>query len=783
VVSEAVGALVQSELPAQTSLRDHGTHRLKDLVAPEHVFELVLDEAAYEQRPLRSLDSRLANLPQQLTTFVGRETELGEVRGLLEAHRLVTITGAGGIGKTRLAVQAASTLTPRFGDGVYFVDLAPTRDADRVLAVIAETLGVVDSGGVTLANLLAEYVGRREMLLVLDNLEQVLGAAPDVARLLGSCPVLRILVTSRAPLRVHGERAYPLEPLRVEHGESDSVALFVDRAADVGVLLDPADASVLESIIGICLRCDGIPLAIELAASRTRTFALPELAAALDDAPAFLVGRQRDGPDRHAALSSAIAWSEGLLTSDQRRMFAALSVFSGGFGIDAMAAVAAPLGLDQPTDDLEALVEHALVHRIDATPGQPARFTLYEPIRQFAAARLANSEDAAPTATAHAKWATAFLRDEVDRFAAGEGEDSLHRLRMERSNARAAMVWSLANDPDAALELALPVALAFDHIGDWADGLQLVLPVVTELPPQQSTVMVDALLGAARLSGQLCRYDEAEGLLARARDVAAILGDPTRQRTAAALLAGITSEVARYDESLRWAGEALELARQVGQDDAVAGALFRLAATESQVGSLDDARRHLQDALAIARSQRLQRLLASELAFVAALGGDIAEGWRLLERSKGPSGEHEAAANEHAQILETMGRLWMLEGELDRAEDALRRCLAEFDAIGDLFRTPTILELLAEVLAKRRDIQGAALLLGTAAAIRDATGAPVPTVDRQAFDRLTNDLESNPEAQLATMLARGRRGLMHLGRLTTWLAARGEAAAATVGSG
>ncbi|MDQ3937961.1 MAG: adenylate/guanylate cyclase domain-containing protein, partial [Chloroflexota bacterium] len=396
-----------SEPAAPATFIDLGQHRLKDLIEPEHLFQVVAPGLPTEFPPIRTIDTRPRRLPAQVTSFLGRENELAAVVRLIGEHRLLSLTGPGGSGKTRLAIAAADRALPAFEDGVFFVPLAPLRDPDMVAPTIATVVGVREAADRPLLATLLDYLATRRLLLALDNFEHLLDGSRVVGQLLEAAPGVRALVTSRKVLHLYGEREYPVPPLPLPDpaGElprlaaNPAVALFLDRAAAVkpDFALTSATAG---PVAEICRRVDGLPLPIELAAARMRILSAEELARRLTNRLSALVGGPADLPDRQRTLRGTIEWSHDLLNEPQRRMFARLSVFDGGWTVDAAEAVTAEgLGGD-PLALLEQLVDQSLVRR----PTQEvARFEMLETIREYAAERLADSGDDPEMQRRHAR--------------------------------------------------------------------------------------------------------------------------------------------------------------------------------------------------------------------------------------------------------------------------------------------------------------------------------------------------------------------------------------------
>ena len=388
VISLAACELVGDGLPEGVTLRDLGERRLKDLIRPERVFQLVSANLASEFPPLRTLDARPNNLPAQTTAFVGREAEIGAIKAQLrDANvRLLTLSGPGGTGKTRLAIQAAADLIDAYEHGGFFVPLAALTDAALVAQAIAQVFDIREAAGSALKDLLKEHLRTKQLLLVLDNFEQVVDAAPLVAELLSAAPRLNVLVTSREVLRVAGEKEYPLQPLALpdtrclpaidQLAKNEAVALFVERAAAAksGFALSDENAA---AIAQICVRLDGLPLAIELAAARVRILPPRRMLAELSDRLKFLVSGARDLPARQKTLRGAIDWSHELLKASEQALFRRLSVFVGGATFEAIGAICHAEGDPDLLETVESLVGKSLLRQAEIG-GEP-RFSMWRP--------------------------------------------------------------------------------------------------------------------------------------------------------------------------------------------------------------------------------------------------------------------------------------------------------------------------------------------------------------------------------------------------------------------
>jgi predicted ATPase len=495
LVSEATSYLIANDLPAGVGLRGLGEFRLKDL-RPERICQLVINGLRAEFPPIRSLDRGPNNLPTQLTSFVGRDEELRAAAGLLEHTRLLTLTGPGGTGKTRLSLQLAADVSERFPDGVWFVALEPVRDPNLVAGTILTTIGLVESGGRSARDILADWLADRRTLLVLDNFEQVIDGAPVVADLLRAAPNLSVIVTSRAPLRVSGEQEYPvpglptprdllaltdLEKLNLRESERrldaasitqyEAVRLFVARALgvrpDFQVTNDNAPA-----VAGIAARLHGMPLAIELAAARVKLLAPEAILERLEHQLGMLAAGSRDLPERQQTLRGAIAWSHELLGPGEQRLLARLSAFVGGCELDSAERVAGPAteldGLDV-LDGLTALADQSLV-RTEIVDGE-TRFRMLDTIREFAAERLTEGGERPEIERRHAETFLALAESLTTKLTGDDQRRWLGRLERDHDNIRAVLDRATAaGDASTAIRLAFAMWRYWQKRGHLAEA-------------------------------------------------------------------------------------------------------------------------------------------------------------------------------------------------------------------------------------------------------------------------------------------------------------------------
>jgi predicted ATPase/class 3 adenylate cyclase len=471
LLSQTTQDLVRDELPPGLALRDLGERRLKDLTRPEHIFQLLIPGLPADFPPLKTLDTFSNNLPVQLTSFIGREKEIGEVKRLLNEKRLVTLTGSGGTGKTRLALQTAADLLDSFPNGAWLVELAPLSDPDLVPQAVASALGVREQPGRSMQDTLTDYLREKKLLLILDNCEHLIEACAVLAdMLLHACPGLKILATSREALGIAGEVPFRVPSLSTPDTghlppiptllQYEAVRLFSERAATVFPSFTVTDDNA-SALSRVCRRLDGIPLAIELAAARVRMLSVEQIAARLDDCFRILTGGSRTALPRLQTLRALIDWSYDLLSESERLLLRRLSVFAGGWLLEAAEAVCADevAGMDV-LGLLTQLVNKSLVV-VDYEQEQDARYRLLETVRQYACEKLAETGEGERVRTRHLAYFLQFAEEASPHLFRTEQLDWLRRLEMEHDNLRAALEWALdgAEDkppgpPEAGLRLA-----------------------------------------------------------------------------------------------------------------------------------------------------------------------------------------------------------------------------------------------------------------------------------------------------------------------------------------
>jgi predicted ATPase/class 3 adenylate cyclase len=719
--SAATASLLSSRLPDEVSLLDLGEHRLRDLSQPERVFQFSMDALPQDFPPLRSLDSFPGNLPIQPTAFVGRRAELAEVTKALQESRVVTLCGVGGVGKTRLALQVAAELTPQFEAGAWLVELAPVGSTDAFGEAIASALGVQQRPGTTLAQSTLDFVRDKELLVVLDNCEHVLNEAAqfvDGARRVA--PGLKILATSREGLAVAGERVVTIPSMELPQAEmpeaaalqTEAIRLFVDRARESNSAFS-GDTADLPSMVELCTRLDGIPLAIELAAARVRGMSPAEITDHLDRRFKLLTRGRRTATTRHQTLRNTIDWSYDLLDASERRVLRRLAVFCGPFDADAAQSVAAGEDLDafDVLDILVRLVEKSLVV---AESGAETRYRLLETIRDYAFERLQEAEELDPMGERHARY---FLEFALGAGAGLEGpEELVWRSRVEREleNLRGALRWALdAGDAD----LALTEIYALSNIGSLrAPPFGLMALEAAEMPGASGHPLRAAALGAVCMAltqqGELARALRfADAALAAAEDRS---DTPDHRKMRCRLNGCLTVAVAYSGDSDRLvalARQQLEAARALEDRFEIARAVILLSGTLGPEHS-EEALAAGEEGLSLVKEVGVPsyRAWASMI-----LGGRLAavDPTRAEQLLDDAIATATSAANEWATVVawQTLALLKAERGDYRAAAQCLVAMADAAHGSGDHGSAQQATALLAFVLAVLGD-EEAALLLG-----------------------------------------------------------------------
>jgi predicted ATPase/DNA-binding XRE family transcriptional regulator len=628
--------------------------------------------------------------PMPLTRLVGREREVGEIDRLLgeDAVRLLTLSGPGGIGKTSLGIEAARRAAGRYPGGVAFVALAPLGDASLVMPTISQTLGLREEAGVHPLEALSRHLRDKTFLLLLDNFEHVVGAAPEVADMLGSCPGLRVLATSRASLRVRGEREYPVSPLAVpdptrspgaeEVGATPAVELFVGRAkaASPSFGLTKANAA---AVAAICWRLDGLPLALELAAAQARFLGPTALLARLDRA--LEAEGARDLPERQRTMRNTIDWSRDLLSEPEKELFERLSVFAGGFSLEAAEEVG---DVQDAFALLGNLVEQSLVVAEASSEGW-MRYRMLEPIRQYAAGRLAQTGEEWEVRRKHALWYTRFAEEAEEQLAGPEQGGWLDRLEAEHDNLRAALRWSLSgNDPEGGLRLAADLWRMWNARGYMQEGRDWLEKALASADDRPSTVRAKALNVAGAISYQQGDIAAARGLFEESIGVSRELGEEGYVSTVTCNLANVMLDLGEHARARELFEQCLIIDQRLGDKSRTAYSLGGLADVYYATGELDKAVDHYARSLVLHRELDDRRSVAL--------------------------------------TLHNLGEIALKRNDSERAEDLYKESLQMAREIDDRWLTVQILPGLASLFALRDHHQRALSVLAAADATRREIG-------------------------------------------------------------
>ncbi|HET6948467.1 MAG TPA: tetratricopeptide repeat protein [bacterium] len=723
LLSEATRSLIGGDLPPGVSVLDLGEHRLKDLIHPTRLYQVVSRDLPSEFPPLRSLATLPNNLPVQLTSFVGREREMTGIKAQLAGARLLTLTGSGGCGKTRLAVHVAADVLDDFPDGVWLVELATLADARLIPQTIAGALGIREQSARPLLQTVTEYLQPRTILLVLDNCEHLV---PDCAALietiLRACPRVRILATSREPVGATGETIWPVPPLSVPEArqpvdpallpQAESVRLFIERVEGVvpSFSLGPHNAA---AVAQICRRLDGIPLAIELAAARVKVLSVDELAARLDDRFRLLTGGSRTAMPRHQTLRATMDWSHDLLSPEERMLFRRLAVFAGGFTLPAAEAVCAGDGVEPSTvlDVLTRLVDRSLV-MVDLR-GEVTRYRLLETVRQYALEKLLAAGEAPGVRAGHRDW---YLHR------AEQAEDELHGagqrvwfdlLEAEHDNLRAAMEWSGAEPSGAERTLRLAGSLWWFWFvrGYLTEGRERIEKALAN-DDVRSSVRARALVGTGGLASLQGDYEPAVRFAEEGVAIYRELGGDRDLAVGLTILGYVTARRGNYEAARAMCADAVALARESGYLWGLAFALYIQGDVALISGDYRRAQASLRESLAHNQRQGdgwITRFAQLSLAMVARQEGEFAFAEELCSSSLAQFQE----LNDKwgmATALRTSALVHHAAGRHDEAADEFQESLELYQKLGDRSGVAFVARGLALVAHRKGDLDRAATL-------------------------------------------------------------------------
>jgi len=767
LLSGSTRQLAHSDLTAGVSLVDLGSHRLRDLTEPEEVWQLKIEGVPADFPPLRSLDALPNNLPIQRTTFIGRDHDVAAVKELINRHRLVTLVGSGGVGKTRVAMQVGADLLDHYPDGVWCADFAPITDLELVSSVIAQVLEMPQQQGRRVDESIPPWLKRKKLVLIFDNCEHVLEpVAAIAAAVIGAAQDVRIINTSRQVLGISGEEVFRVPSLDVPHKVADltpvavsgfgAVALFVDRARSVDKSFTLTDDNA-PIVADICRRLDGIPLAIELAAARVKVLSIPNLAQRLNERFKILTGGSRDALPRQKTLSALIDWSYDLLTPQEQTLFVRLGVFAGGFGLEAAARACGGEGLDEIDilDLLASLTDKSLV--VADTTGQQERYHLLESTRAYALQKLEAGERER-LARRHAEHYAEEAQEATKRYGTGSTLAWFADIGLELDNYRSALEWGLTQGHDAVLGGAIAGALDrfWNGQGLSAEGRYWIETALERVNVAEHAQIFARLLRAQSflLSGsRKCEVAE------RAVEIYESLGDVHGAAHARNQLAQGLYKTGRADAAMKVATQALVVMRGCKDNHGISLCLMTQADTASEMGELAKARD------LYAQAQAAMKITSNEIG-MAVNFNNLAE----LEFADGHPDVALRAVTEALTIDQRRGvdaanlatdnlnsaayRIAL--NELDGAAVSAREGLRIARHVQSAYAIPIAIQHLALVTALQRQPHGAARLLGYVDVQYKVVGNVRESTEKWGYDKLIGTLRQQlSEAEIERLAAEG----------------------------
>ena len=795
LLSQTTRELVEQALPEGVQLLDLGAHRLKDLQQPGRLFQLAIAGFPAHFPPLKTLDHFPNNLPIQPTAFIGREKEVAAVAARLcrEEVRLVTLTGPGGTGKTRLGLQVVAEVSDRFADGVFFVDLAPLSDPELVISAIAQVLAIKEIGGQPLLELLKASLREKRLLLLLDNFEQVVLAAPPLAELLAACTHLKMLATSRMALHVRTEHEFEVPPLTLPDlkrlpdlaalSQYEAVALFIQRARAVKPDFQVTNANA-PAVAVMCVRLDGLPLAIELAAARSKLFPPQALLARLSQRLAVLTGGARDAPARQQTLRDTIAWSYQLLDEQEQRLFRRLSAFVGSCALEAVEAVCTTLGeaTGQVIDGVASLIDKSLLRQTEQE-GEEPRIVMLETIREYGVEMLTAAAEMETVRLAHAMYYLTLAEEAEPGLRGAQQLAWVERLEQEHDNLRAALAWSVEPGQDEQVGLRRETGLLLGAAlrpfwvahAHFREGQTILQRILEASPYVAAGVRAKALVAAADLAILLRDGQVGEALAEEALLLSQNVGDRFTIAFSHYVLGWFATERGEYARARALLEEALARFRGIDNQDRLGWTLNALGNLANAQGEYVQAHARYKEALALFRQMgypegigvmltQLAATLLYDLGDVRAAQSMIDEACQLLERlgetwsmfsalrlsaeielNLGNSARAREQAKEALALIEELGqqagvartlsllaRIETHQGNYQEARHLAEESLKYVDVQEDV---PSYLEALAEVVTAQGEGTWAARLWGAAEFLREESHSPLAPLHRVGYER------------------------------------------------
>jgi predicted ATPase/class 3 adenylate cyclase len=717
LLSGATRELVRDVLPTNTELLDLGEKRLKDLLRPENLYQLNIAGLPSIFPPLKTLDSFPNNLPIQLTSFIGRENEIAEVKQELDKHRLVTLTGSGGTGKTRLSLQVAAELLEKFDHGVWFVELAPLADPDLIPQTILSAIGIQEQQGKTPLEMLKDYLHEKQTLIVLDNCEHLIETSARVVNaLLNAAPDLKVMASSREALGVKGELSYPVPSLSlpdIKHlpvieqlSQYEAVRLFIDRASLVSPHFD-VNKSNAPAIAQVCYRLDGIPLAIELAAARVRMLSVEQISARLDDRFRLLTGGARTALPRQQTLRALIDWSYDLLTEKERLFLRRLSVFAGGWTLEAAEDVCAGEGIESydVLDLLTQLVNKSLVTVIEHSQSGETRYRVLETIRQYAREKLLEAGGSETTRQRHLAYFIKLVQKAEPELFRSNQAFWLNKLDDELDNLRRALEWSLSADVEAGLQLMVTPQLYWDARGDFRE-VESWLEQLLERYNKADSVRARALLiygQAVALGGD---FEEAHKIGEQSLELSRAISDKQVEALSLWSLGMLIAIQGDNAQGIPILEQSLALYQSLGDKLGQATVMAWMSLNNND---LDHSKAYLFDSLRLFRELGHLAGIAiclSELAHRAIWGGDFVSPVPWLEEAREL---HRQLGNilREADVLSYYGHLAYWQGDYQQARASYEESTRLHEKVGHLLNVSWSRVNIAYIVLRQGDYQQA----------------------------------------------------------------------------
>jgi predicted ATPase/class 3 adenylate cyclase len=687
LLSNASAELLHNELPQGITLRDMKEHRLKGLPDPERLWQMVAPDLQSDFPPLLSLKEIPNNLPVQLSTFIGREKEVGQVKERLEKYRLVTLTGSGGIGKTRLSIQIASELLDEYPNGVWQVELAPLTEPSLVTQAVCTVLDVTPHVNTLALNVLTDYLRSKKILLVMDNCEHLIDACAQLCdSLLHACPDLRIIASSREALGINGENAYRVPSLSLPHSdggshvieESEAVKLFMERATTILPEFEMTETNA-PVIAQICQRLDGIALAIELAASRVKILKVEQIASRLDDAFRLLTGGSRTAVPRQQTLRALIDWSYNLLTDEEKKVLRTLTVFMGGWTLEAAEAVC-----DNPNmlDLLTHLVDKSLV-AVDYEHGIEARYYLLETIRQYAREKLSESGEGEQTRSRHLDYFLKLAQKEEHKIYGAGQAAWLQKLDDEYENIRTALEWSLQGNVTAGQQLTAALWWSWNLSGRRSEVYEWLEKMLAATPEEESLVRAKLLSGIGWMDEKIENRKEAnEKSIAMFRK----LGDEAGAAFPLSTLGLIAYQQSDYERAVQFVNESLDLFKRAGNKWGVRLVTGSLGVGAEVQGNFVQAQKYYEESLSICKEIDDKEGIGWNLYLMGGLvekQGDHARSMELYEEAL----QIEKVVKSKSMITRlqnAIGSASMCSGDFERARLVFLEVLENYRKIGHI---------------------------------------------------------------------------------------------------